>query len=194
MEELNQVLNTTEKIQLDTGNTSEVQPLLDCSIPCQNIITTSGTIRLTAGTSNPSSVIFPEPLNIGDTFPVITDPFYLRFNVSQCDALASVTTPCGLIECNVSVSQISVIGNLPFYFEFPIEFFPCTGPKTDFSAYLNDVVQLNNILCYNCDGSLPILCNNGISQVKGTATLVRIRRDTSYIYFDFDVEIILPGC
>ncbi|WOA61092.1 MULTISPECIES: hypothetical protein [Bacillus cereus group] len=194
MEELNQVLNSTEKIQLDTENTSEVQQLLDCSTPCQNVINTSGTIRLTAGTSNPSSVIFPEPLNVGDTFPVITDPFYLRFNVAQCDALASVTTPCGVIECNVSVSQISVIGNLPFYFEFPAEFFPCTGPRTDFSAYLNDVVQLNNVLCYNCDGSLPILCDNGLSQVNGTATLVRIRRDNSYIYFDFDVEIVLPGC
>lgn len=194
MEELNQVLNSTEKIQLDTENTSEVQQLLDCSTPCQNVITTSGTIRLTAGTSNPSSVIFPESLNVGDTFPVITDPFYLRFNVAQCDALASVTTPCGVIECNVSVSQISVIGNLPFYFEFPAQFWPCTGPRTDFSAYLNDVVQLNNVLCYNCDGSLPILCDNGLSQVNGTATLIRIRRDNSYIYFDFDVEIVLPGC
>lgn len=103
MEELNQVLNSTDKIQLDTENTSEVQQLLDCSTPCQNVINTSGTIRLTAGMSNPLSVIFPESLNVGDTFPVITDPFYLRFNVAQCDALASVTTPCGVIECNVSV-------------------------------------------------------------------------------------------
>lgn len=43
-------------------------------------------------------------------------------------------------------------------------------------------------------GLYLILCNSGISQVNGTATLVRIRRDNSYIYFDFDVEIVLPGC
>ncbi|KWU54300.1 hypothetical protein AWW70_27020 [Bacillus mycoides] len=193
-EELNRVLNTSEKIQIDNESTSDVEQLLDCSTPCQNVINTSGTIRLTAGTSNPSSIIFPEPLHVGDTFPVITDPFYLKLNVAQCDAQASVTTPCGVIECNVSVSQITAVGNLPFYFGFPAQFFPCTGPRTGFSAYLNDVVQINNVLCYNCDGSLPLLYVNGLSQVNGTATLVSIRRDSSYIYVDFNVEIVLPGC
>lgn len=194
MEELSQVLNTTEKVQLDHENTSDVQQLVDCSIPCQNVINTSGTIRLTAGTSNPLSIFLPELLSVGNTFPVITDPFYLRLNVSQCNAQASVATPCGNIECNVSVSQISAVGSLPFYLEFPAEFWPCTDSRTRFNAYLNDVVQVDHVLCYNCDKSLPLLCENNISQVKGTATLAKIRQDNSYMYFDFDIKIILPGC
>ncbi|PFV34622.1 hypothetical protein COL01_11415 [Bacillus thuringiensis] len=193
MEQLNSILNTNEKIKLDSQNVLDIQ-LLDCSTPCQNVINTSGTIRLTAGTSNPSSIIFPVQLNIGDTFPVITDPYYLKLNSTPCDAEASINTSCGIVNCNVVVYQISVIGNLPFYFEFPAEFWPCTGPRTGFRAYLNDVVQLNNVLCYNCDGSLPLLCENGLSLVNGKATLVSIRQDELYIYFDFNVEIILPGC
>ena len=38
MEELNQVLNTSEKIQIDNESTSDVEQLLDCSTPCQNVI------------------------------------------------------------------------------------------------------------------------------------------------------------
>ncbi|MED2753704.1 hypothetical protein P4278_31130 [Bacillus thuringiensis] len=194
MEELEQVLNNVEKVQLFSETRVEKQQIPECTTPCQNILNTTGTIKLTAGTSNPSSVVFPEPLNVGDTFPIFTDPTYLRFVVSQCEATASISTPCGVIECDVPVYQVNACGNLPFYFKFPAQFWPCTGPKESFDAYLNDVIRVNNVLCYNCDGSAPTLCENGISQVNGVATLIKICRDDVYIYFDFSIEIVLPGC
>ncbi|WP_144489550.1 hypothetical protein [Bacillus thuringiensis] len=194
MEELTQILNTAEKTQPFSETLVEEQQIPECTDPCQNILNATGTIKLTAGKNNPSTIVFPEPLNVGDTFSVLTDPTYLRFVVSQCEATASISTPCGVIECDVPVYQVTTFGNLPFYFEIPAQFWPCTGPKEPFDAYLNDIIRVNNVICYNCDGSLPTLCENGISQVTGITTLVRIRRDDAYVYFDFSIEIILPGC
>lgn len=170
------------------------QQLPSCSGNCNNTLNTTCTVRLTAGTNNPQSVVFPSPLAVGDTLPVITDPFYLHSFATECESAATVHSPCGDIVCSVPIFKVSVVGSLPFYFQFPAEFWPCTGPTTPFMAYCNDVVPVNNIVCYNCDGALPALCHNGLSNVNGIATLISITQDASYIYFNFDIKITLPGC